>query len=176
MWSEWHQKYLAKHLGKISIVSQTINEFLSLIKTEKTVFLDIQKVFKNLNNVIQYLNNLPSHAQKANDFADKIRDFATNAARWEIEFKKLNIREKFSLNFDEKLRNLCNKFYSFVEDTIKQIQGDNLFKTFRKFVTRETNFLISKSVEKLDVLKKPLEKARNNLEEMSSSVLDIEAV
>ena len=173
---EWHQKYLAKHLGKIAIVSQTINEFLSLIKTEKTIFTDIQKVFKNINNVIQYLNNLPTHARKANDFADKIRDFATNAMRWEIELKKLNIREKFSLNFDEKLRNLCNKFSSFAEETIEQIQGDNLFKTFRKFVTRETDSLISKSVEKFDVLKKPLEKARNNLEEMSSSVLYIEAI
>ena len=173
---EWHQKYLAKHLGKIVIVSQAINEFLSLIKTEKTIFPDIQKVFKSINNVIQYLNNLPTHAQKANDFADKIRDFATNAMRWEIEFKKLNIGEKFTLNFDDKLRNLCNKFYSFAEDTIKQIQGDNLFKTFRKFVTRETDSFISKSVEKLDVLKKPLEKARSILEEMSSSVLEIEAV
>ena len=173
---EWHQKYLAKHLGKIAVVSQTINEFLSLIKTEKTIFSDIQKVFKNINNVIQYLNNLPTHAQKAYDFADKIIDFTTNATRWEIEFKKLNIREKFGINFDEKLRNLCNKFYSFAEDTIKQIQGDNLFKTFRKFVTRETDSLISKSIEKLDVLKKPLEKARNILEGMSSSVSEIEAV
>jgi hypothetical protein len=170
----WHKKYLAKRLGKIAIVSQTINEFLSLIKTEKTIFPDIHKVFKNINNVIQYLNDLPKHAQKADDFADKIRDFATNATLWEIEFKKLNIRKKFKLDFDVKLRDLCNKFHTFANDTITQIQGDNLFKTFRTFVTRETDSLISKAIDKLDVLKKPLGKARNGLEEMSSSISEIE--
>ena len=172
----WHQEYLAKHLGKVAIVSQTINEFLSLIKTENTVFLDIYKVFKNINNVIQYLNNLPTHAQKAYDFAVKIENFATNAEGWRIEFEKLNIRKKFNLDFDEKLRIICNEFQSFAEDTIKQIQGDNLFKTFREFVTRETDSLISQSVSKLDLLKTPLGKARNNLEEMSSSVLEIEVI
>ena len=173
---DWHQEYLAKHLGKVAIVSETINEFLSLIKTENTVFSDIYKVFKNINNVIRYLNNLPTHAQKAYDFAEKIKNFATNAEGWKIEFEKLNIRKKFNLDFNEKLKNICNEFHSFAEDTIKQIQGDNLFKTFRKFVTRETDSLISQSVNKLDVLKTPLEKARNYLEEMSSSVLEIEAV
>ena len=173
---DWHQENLAKHLGKVAIVSQTIDEFLSLIKTENNVFSDIHNVFKNINNVIQHLNNLPAHAQKAYDFADKIRDFTTNAKRWEIEFGKLNIGQKFNLDFDEKLRKLCDEFHSFAEDTIKQIQGDNLFKTFREFVTKQTDSLISQSVEKLDLLKTPLGKARRDLEEMSNSIEEIEAV
>jgi enamine deaminase RidA (YjgF/YER057c/UK114 family)/uncharacterized protein YdcH (DUF465 family) len=173
---DWHEEYLAKHSGKVAIVSQTINEFLSLIKTENAIFSDIHKVFKNINNVIQYLENLPTHVQKAYDFADKIRDFATNAEHWKTEFGKLNIRKTFNVDFDEKLQNLCKEFHSYAENTIKQIRGDSHFETFRKFVTRETDSLISKSVEKLHVLKKPLEKALNDLEEMSSSVLEIEAV
>ena len=173
---KWHQENLAKHLGKVAIVSQTIDEFLSLIKTENNVFSNIHNVFKNINNVIQHLNNLPTHAQKAYGFADKIRDFATNANRWEIEFQKLNIRQRFNLDFDEKLRNLCDQFHSFAEDTIKQFQGDNLFKTFREFVTKQTDSLISQSVNKLDFLKTPLEEGRRYLEEMSNSVEEIEAV
>ncbi len=173
---EWHQESLAKHLGKVAIISQTIDEFLSLIKTDNTVFSDIHKVFRNINNVLQYLNNLPTHAQKAYNFADKIRDFATNAKLWETEFGKLNIRQRFHLDFDENLRKLCDKFHSFAEGTIKQIQGDNLFKIFREFVTKETDSLISRSVDKLDLLKKPLEAARRGLEEMSDSVEEIEAV
>ncbi|CAB3984857.1 DNA double-strand break repair Rad50 ATPase, partial [Paramuricea clavata] len=172
---DWHQENLAKHLGKVTIVSQTIDEFLSLIKTENKVFSDIHNVFKNINNVIQHLNNLPAHAQKAYDFADNIRDFETNAKRWGVEFGKLNIRQQFNVNFDEKLRKLCNEFHSFAKDTIKQIQNDNLFKIFREFVTKQTDFFISQSVKKLNFLKVPLGKARKNLEEMSNSVEEIEA-
>ncbi|CAB3978996.1 DNA double-strand break repair Rad50 ATPase, partial [Paramuricea clavata] len=172
----WHQENLAKHLGKVAIISRTIDEFLSLIKTENKVFSDIHKVFRNINNVIQHLNNLPMHAQKAYDFADKIRDFATNAKRWKIEFGKLNIRQQFNLDFDEKLRNLCDEFHSFADDTIKKIQGGDLLKTFREFVTKKTDSLISQSVEKLDLLKTPLGKARRDLEEMSDSVEEIESV
>ena len=173
---EWHQENFAKHLGKVAIISQTVDEFLSLIKTKNTVFSDIHKVFRNINNVLQHLNNLPTHAQKAYDFADKIRDFATNAKLWETEFGKLNIRRRFNLDFDEKLGKLCDEFHSFAEDTIKQIQGDNLLKTFREIVTKETDSLISQSVDKLDLLKKPLKAAQRDLQELSDSVEEIEAV
>ena len=173
---KWYMQNFKKHLGKIPIVSKTIEEFLSLIKGEDKVFSDIHNVFKNINNVIQHLDNLPSHAQKAYDFADKIKDFATNAKLWESEFKKLNIRQQFKLDFDEQLRKLCDIFDSFDEDTIKQIHSDHLFKTFREFVIKETDFLVFESVDKLNLLKTPLQEALSDLKEMSNSVAEIEAV
>ena len=173
---DWHQTYLAKHLGKVAIISQTIDEFLSLVKRENNIFSDIHKVFKNINNVIQHLNNLPTHAQKAYSFAEKVTEFATNAKAWETEFGRLNLRKQFKLDFDEQLRKLCDEFQSFSKDTIRQIQGDGLFKTFRKFVVKETDSLISKSVDKLNILKTPLEGARRDLDKMLDSIEEIEAV
>ena len=173
---KWHKENLEKRLGKVAIISQRIDEFLSLIKTENSVFSDIHKVFKNINNIIQYLNNLPEYAQKAYDFADRIRDFATNGKHWEIEIGKLDVRQRFKLNFDEQLQSLCDKFHSFAEDTIAKIRGDALFTTFRGFVTKEINHLITQSVNKLNFLKVPLEKAQRYLNELSNSVEEIETV
>ena len=173
---KWYQQNFKKHLGKIPIVSKTVEEFLSLIKGEDKGFSDIHNVFKIINNVIQLLDNLPTHAQKAYDFADTIRDFATNGKLWESEFMKLNIRQRFKLDFDEQLRKLCDKLHSFDQETIKQIYNDYLFKTFREFVMKETDFLISQSVDKLNLLKIPLQDAQSDLKEMSNSVSEIEAV
>ena len=173
---EWYKQNLEKHLGKVAIISKTIDEFLSLIKTENSIFSEIHKVFRKLNSVIQYLNNLPEHAQKAYDFADKVIDFTTNGKNWEIQLAKLNIRKQFKLDFDKQLRKLCDEFHSFTESSIEQIDGDDLFKTFRDFVTKETDSLIFQTVKKLDLLKAPLEKAQNDLGEMSNSVQEIAAV
>ena len=173
---DWHQKHLAEHVGKVAMISRTIDEFLSLIKTDNTIFSNIRKVFKNINNVIQHLKTLPTHAQRAYSFADKITEFATNAKVWETEFGKLNIGKQFKQDFDEQLRKLCDEFHLFAKDTISQIEADGLFKTFREFVVKETDSLISKSVDKLNTLKIPLEKARKALDEMSLSIEEIEAV
>ena len=171
---KWYNKNLEKHLGKVTIISKTMDEFLSLIKTENTVFSDINKVFKNINNVIQHLNNLPTYAQKGYDFADTVTDFATNGKLWKIEFEKLNNGMHFKLNFDKQLEKLCDHFQSFAKETIEHISGDNLFKTFREFVTKETDFLVSRSVEKLNFLKTPLIEARRTLEGSLNSVEEIE--
>ena len=174
---KWYQTYLARHVGKVAIVSQTIDEFLSLIKTEKNnIFSEVQNVFKNINNVIQHLNNLPEHARKAYSFADKITEFATNAKTWEAKFEKLNTQWQFKYVFDEQLLKLCNEFHSFATDTVKQIKGDGLLKTFRQFVIKETNSQITKSVEKLNILKTPLEEARTDLQKMLNSITEIEGI
>ena len=173
---KWYQQNFKKHLGTIPIVSKTISEFLSLIKGENNIFTDIHNVFENMNSVIQHLDNLPNHLQKAYKFADKISDFATNAKIWESQFMKLNIRQHFKLDFDEQLRKLCDKFHSFADNTINQIHNDQLFETFREFVTKETDSVISQSVEKLNLLKVPLEETRKDLKKMSNSVEEIEAV
>jgi methyl-accepting chemotaxis protein len=175
---KWHLKYLAKNVGKVGIISKTIDEFLSLIKSKSksNIFSDIQKVFRNIDNVIRHLNNLPTHAQKGYAFADKVIDFATNAKRWKTEFGKLDIKRKFNLDFDEQLRKLCDEFHSLAEDTTKQIKGGDLFKLFHEFITRETDSFILQSINKINRIKAPLEKARGDLEEMSNAVEEIEAV
>ena len=172
----WYEQNFATHVGKVAIISKTIDEFLSLIKTDNKIFSDIHKVFTNINNVIQQLNNLPMHAQQAYDFADKITDFVTNGKNWETKVAELNIRKAFKLDFDEQLQKLCDGFHSFAEDGIKQINSDNLFKTFREIFTKETDHLILQTVDKLNLLKIPLEKARSELDEMYNSVEEIEAV
>ena len=173
---KWHKQNLEKRFGKVAIISQTIDELLSLVKNENKFFSDISTVFKNINNVIQHLNNLPTHAQKAHDFADKITDFATSGKLWETEIEKLNVRKHFKLNFDKHLQALCKEFQSYGKDITKQIQGNNLFQTFRKFVTIETDNLIMQTVEKINIVKIPLKKARNDLEKMSNLIAEIEAV
>jgi hypothetical protein len=59
---------------------------------------------------------------------------------------------------------------------VKKIQGDNLFKTFREFATKETDALISRGVGKLDLLQEPLKRVRSELEKVSESVSEVEAV
>ena len=172
----WYDQNLAKHVGKVSIISKSIDEFLSMIKTEKGIFSDIHKVFANINNVIEQLNNLPMHAQQAYGFADKITDFVTNGKNWETKVRELNIGRVFKLDFDEQLRKLCDKFHSFAEDNIEQINSDNLFKKFRELVTKETDHIILQTVGELNVLKTPLKKARSNMDEMYKSVEEIEAI
>ena len=173
---DWQQKNLQKRLGKFARVAETLEEFLSLLKNENKFLRNVYKVSKDVNDVVQHLNRLPEHAEKARQAADKVADFATNANRWETEVKKLNIRRKFKLDFDEQLRKLCNEFHSLAQDSVKKIQGDNLFRTFREFVTKETDALIARGVGKLDLLKEPLERVRSELEKVSESVSEVEAV
>ena len=173
---KWHQQNFEKHIGKVAIISKTIDEFLSLISAENEVSSDTRKVFKNINNVIQHLNNLPTYAQKGYDFADKITDFATNGMRWKSEFEKLNDGQQFELDFDKQLQKLCDQFQSLAKDTMEHVNRENLFTTFRELVTKETNLLVSNSVDKLNLLKTPLKEAQKSLEEILNQVQEIEAV
>jgi hypothetical protein len=172
----WQKKNLQKRLGKFARVSETLEEFSSLLKNENKFLKRVYKVSRAVNDVIQHLNRLPEHAEKARQAADRVTEFATNARRWETEVKKLNIRRKFKLDFDDKLRKLCNDFQALAQDSVKKIRGDNLFKTFREFVTKETDALISRGVGKLDLLKEPLTRVRSELEKVSESVSEVEAV
>lgn len=171
---KWYKRNLEKHLGKVAIIGKTMDEFLSLIKTENKVFSDIHKVFRDINNVIQHLNNLPTHAQKGYDFADRIVNFARNGKRWRIEFKKLFKGKDFKLGFDKKLEKLCDQLQSLANNTIEHINGDNLFKTFHEFITKETDSFVSQSVEKLNLIKAPLNEARKSLEGSLNSIEEIE--
>ena len=173
---KWYQKNLEKHLGKVAIISKTIDEFLSLIKSENRVFSDMHKVFRNVNNVLQHLKNLPTYAQRGYVFADMIVDFAKNGEQWKSEFEKLNNGQQFKLDFDKLLRKLCDQFQSFSKDNIEHIKGVDLFKTFRELVTKETDSLVSQSVDILSLLKTPLKKARKSLEGILNSIEEIEAV
>jgi ABC-type transporter Mla subunit MlaD len=172
----WQKKNLQKRLGKFARVAETLEEFLSLLKNDNKFLKSVHTVSTNVNDVLKHLNNLPEHAEKARQAADKVIDFATNAKRWETEVKKLNIRKKFKLDFDDQLRKLCNEFQVLAQDSVKKIQGDNLFKTFREFVTKETDALISRGVGKLDLLKEPLERVRSELGKVSESVREVEDV
>jgi hypothetical protein len=172
----WQKKNLQKRLGKFARVAATLEEFLSLLKNENKFLKSVHKVSRNINVVVKNLNRLPEHAEKARQAADKVADFATNAKRWETEVKKLNIQKKFKLDFDDKLRKLCNEFQALAQDSVNKIQGDNLFRTFREFVTKETNALISRGVGKLDLLKEPLKRVRSEVEKVSESVSEVEAV
>ena len=173
---KWYEKNLEKRLGKFANVAQTLEEFLSLLKNENKFWKNVYKVSTNINDVVQHLKNLPKHAQRAREAADKVTDFATNAKSWETELNKLNIKRKFKLDFDNELRKLCNEFQTVALDTVKKIQGDELFKTFRDFVTKETDALISRAVGKLDLLKEPVKGVRKELEKISDSVREVGAV
>ena len=173
---KWQKRNLQKRLGKFARVAETLEEFLSLLKNENKFLRRVYKVSTNINDVLKFLKNLPEHAEKARRSADKVNEFATNAGRWETEVKKLNIRRKFKLDFDNELRKLCNEFHTLAKDSVKEIQGDNLFRTFRDFVTKETDALISTGVGKLNLLKEPLRRVRGELEKVSESVSEVEAV
>ena len=172
----WHKRNLQKRIGKYANFAQTLEEFLSLLKKENNFWRKVYEVSTNINDVVQHLQQLPEYAQQAREAADKVIDFATNAKRWETEVNKLNIRRKFKLDFDNQLRNLCDEFQKLAQDTIKKIRGDELFKTFREFVTKETDALIARAVGKLDLLKEPVERVRSELEKVSESVSEVGAV
>ena len=172
----WQKRNLQKRLGKFALVAETLEEFLSLLKNEKNFLGEVRKLSTNIKDVLKYLINLSEHAQKARQAADKVNDFATNAALWEDEVKKLNVGRNFKLEFDEKFRNLCNGFRTLAQDSVKKIQGNNLFQTFRDFVTKETDALISMAVGKLNLLKEPLKRIRGKLETISESASEVEAV
>ncbi|XP_028399029.1 uncharacterized protein LOC114522522 [Dendronephthya gigantea] len=173
---KWQRENLQKRLGKFALVAETLEEFLSLLKNENDFLGKVYKISTSINSVIKFLINFPEHAEMARQAADKVNDFATNATRWEAEVKKLDLRRKFKLDFDDRLRELCNKFHTLAQDSVKKIQGDNLFRTFRDFVTRRTDALISTGVGKLNLLKEPLKLVRGELEKVSESVSDVEAV
>ncbi|XP_028399178.1 uncharacterized protein LOC114522645 isoform X2 [Dendronephthya gigantea] len=172
----WQRKNLQKRLGKFALVAETLDEFLSLLKNENNFYAEVYKVSKNIKDVLKYLIKFPEHADKARQAADKVNDFASNAALWEAEMKKLNIGKKFKLDFDEKLRNLCNEFHTLAQDSVRKIQGDTFFRKFRNFVTKETDALISRAVGKLNLLKEPLTRVQGVMEKISESVSEVEAV
>ena len=173
---KWHEKHLEKRLGKFVNIARTIEELMSLLKNENDFWKKVHEIATIISDVVEHLQNLPEYAQKAREAADKVTDFATKATLWKTEVNKLNIRRNFKLDFDDQLRKLCGEFETFSQNTIKKIEGDELFKTFRQFVTKETDALLSRAVGKLDLLKQPVEHVRKELEEVSDSFGEVGAV
>lgn len=172
----WQQQNLRKRLGKFVRVSETLEEFLALLKNENKFWRRVHKTSRIINEVVKHLNRLPEHAQKAREAADEVADFAVNARRWEREMNRLNLRRKFKLDFDKQLRELCNEFHNISNEGVSEIKGDNLFKRIREFVTKETDSLVERGVAKLNLLKEPLVEVRAELTKISESFAEVEAV
>ena len=173
---KWHEKYLEKHIGKFSRIFQTIDEVLSLLKNETSFWRSVHDIWEVISGVVKHLENFPEYAQAALSAADQLTLFSSKANMWKDVLEKLNWKRSFGMEFDDRLRTLCEEFYSFGNDLAKQVEGKFRLNKFRQFVSDKTDLLISSVVTKIETLKEPLRYARNQVKELSESVKDVSSM
>ena len=169
----WYDENLAARVGKISRIAQVISDFLAMLNTKKGFLGTVRKVAVKINDVLRHLNNLPEYANKARKTADDIINFSKKADNFKAEIKKLDLRKKFGIDYDQKVRDVCNEFKVIAADTIDQLTSVNVVDDVNAFFTKEAEQLISKAVSKFRRIKEPIYEIQEELRGISDMVQEV---
>ncbi|KAK3735001.1 hypothetical protein QZH41_001674 [Actinostola sp. cb2023] len=99
------------------------------------------------------------YAQKARQTADDIINFADRAQAFKDDIRKLDIRKEFRIDYDQKVRDFCDKFKKLASETLNKIGGYDIVDEVNGFFTEEAEKLITKAGSKLRRIKQPIEDA-----------------
>ena len=172
----WYNDNLKERVGKFARIAQIISDVLSVLNTKKGFLGEVRKIADKINDVLTHLKNLPDYANKARKVADDISDFANRAQNFKDEIKKLDVRKQFGIDYDQKVRDLCEKFKEMAGETLDKIASYDIVEEVNKFFTKEADKLIHKAVTKFRVIKEPIAEIQVELTEISTMVRDITAL
>ena len=172
----WYVENLKERVGKFARIAQIVSDVLSVLNTKKGFLGDVKKIAEKINDVLTHLRNFPEYANKARKVADDITDFSNKAEKFKNEIQQLDIRKQFGLDYDVKVRDLCNKFKEMAGETLSKIASYDAADEVNKFFTKEADKLIRTAVTKFKVIKEPIKDIQGELRQMSEMVRDIVAL
>ena len=173
---KWYEENLAVRVGKISRVSQIISDFLTILNTKKGFLKTVRKIATRINDVLQHLNNLPEYANKAKKAADDVINFSNRAQNYKSEIQKLDIRKQFGVDFDQRVRDVCNEFKAIATETLEKLGSYDVVEEVNKFFIKEADKFIGKAVSKFRRIKQPIYEVQGELREIKSMVREVMAV
>ncbi|KAJ7365984.1 hypothetical protein OS493_002726 [Desmophyllum pertusum] len=172
----WYEENLAARVGKISRVSQIITDFLTIVNSKEGFLNTIRDIASRLYEVLKQLKNLPQYAIKARKTVDEVINFANGAQNYKDEIQKLDIRKQFGIDFDQRIKIVCNEFNAIAAVTLGKVRSFDVVQEFTTFFNKEANMFVDKSLSKFRSVKDPIDEMRGELQEISSMVGEVIAV
>ena len=172
----WYEENLAARVGKISRVAQIISDFLSILNTKKGFLKSAREIASRINEVLARLRNLPEYANKARKTADDVLNFADRAQDYKNEIQKLDIRKQFGIDFDQRVRDVCNEFNTIAAETLNKFGNYDIVQEVDTFFKKEADKLIGKAVSKFRRIKEPIYEVQEELQEIKFMVREVIAV
>ena len=172
----WYEENLADRVGKISRVAQIVSDFLSLLNSKKGFLNTVREIASRLNKVLKDLRNLPEYATKARKTVDEIINFANGAQNYKDEIQKLDIREKFGIDFDQRIRSVCNEFHGITTETLNKLRGDDVVQQVNSFFNKEATAFVDKAVTKFISINDAVNEIQGKVQEISSMVKEVMTV
>ena len=172
----WHEENLARRVGKISRIAQIISDFLSILNTKKGFLNTAREIASRLNEVLKHLRSLPEYAMKARKTVDEVIYFASRAQTYKDEIQKLDIRKQFGIDFDQRIRSVCNEFHTITAETLNKLRSVDMVKEVNLFFTKEANAFIDKALSKFRSIKDSVHEIRGEVQEISSIVTEVMAI
>ena len=169
----WYEDNLAVRVGKISRVAQVISDFLSILNTKKGFLKTVRDVAARVNGILKHLRNLPDYANRARKTADDVMAFADRAQNYKDRIQNLDIRKKFGIDFDERLKNVCTKFRNITTDALNKAGSYDVVREVNLFFEEKADKLISKGVSKFREIKEPIREIQEELTDIKSMVREL---
>ncbi|KAL9987450.1 hypothetical protein ACROYT_G001763 [Oculina patagonica] len=165
---KWYEENLAARVGKMSRVFQTTTDFLSIVNTKNNFLNDVRDLASRLNEVLKQLKNLPQYAIKAKKTVDEVIDFATGAQNYKDKIQKLDVRKQFGIDFDKRIKDVCNKFKSIATVMLGKVRNFDVVEELNTLFIKEANMFVDKALPKFRSIKHTVVEIRRELQEVSS--------
>ena len=173
---EWYKENMASRVAKISRIAQILSDFLAIINTKKGFLGTVRDVASKINEVLRHLTKVPEYSRKAHKAADDVIDFSRRASNFKAEVKKLDLRKKFGVDYDQKVRDICSEFKDLAADKIGRLSSFNVVEEVNDFFTKEAEQFISKAVTKFRRIKEPIYEIQEELRDVSEMVNEVMSV
>lgn len=169
----WYEENVADRVGKISRVAQVISDFLSLLNTKRGFLNTVREIASRLNEVLKHLRNLPSYAKKVKKTVDEVTKFANRAQNYKDEIQKLDIRKQFGIDYDQRVRSVCNVFQATTTETLNYLRSVDLVQEISSFFNTEANGFIDKVGSKFKSIKFSVTEIQGKVEEIGSIATEV---
>ena len=172
----WYEENMAARVGKVSRVAQIISDFLSILNTKKGFIKSVREIAVRINEALTRLQNLPEYANKARKAVDDVLNFADRAQDYKNEIQKLDIRKQFGIDFDQRVRDVCNEFKTIATETLNKFGSYDIVQEVDNFFNKEADQLINKAVSKFIRIKEPINEIQGELRDIKAMVREVMGV
>jgi len=168
----WYEENLTHPVGRISRVAQIISDFLSILNTRKGFLDTANEIASRLYKVLKSLRNIPEYSIKARKTVEEVINFANRAQDCKDEIQKLDIRKQFRIDFDQRVRSVCNEFQT-TTDALRSAIG---ITEVNSFLNKEASSFIDKAVSKVRSVKHSVNGIQREIQDVRSMVSEALAV
>ena len=172
----WYKENMAARVGKISRVAQIISDFLSILNTKKGFLKSVGEIAVRINEALTHLRNLPQYANQARKTVDYVLNFTDRAQDYKNEIQKLDIGKHFGIDFDQRVRDVCNEFKTIATETLNKFGSYDMVQEVDNFFKKEADKLISKVVSKFKRIKEPINEIQGELRDIKVMVSEVKGI